>query len=163
MMASSSENTLDVVTSLDNCGAKDLRNHLSMNAGGTGTLIKLFRHLHSRMWSEIWFAFVCVKLASNSVPASYLTGNWKWFRKAIANSLKEEYIERSSSMYHFITLPMRVCWNNHNCTESYFNELDEHQRWKVVTWSLGYLLGLALKFGMSEGNFVGIGRQCGSW
>jgi hypothetical protein len=48
-MASSSENTPDVAMSLDNCGNKDLRNHSSKNDGGNGTLIKLFRHLHSRM------------------------------------------------------------------------------------------------------------------
>jgi hypothetical protein len=48
-MAYSSENTLNVATSLENCGTKDLRNHSSRNAGGTGTLIKLFQQLHSRM------------------------------------------------------------------------------------------------------------------
>jgi hypothetical protein len=104
MMASSSKNTPDITMSLDNCGTKDLRNHSKRNASGTGTLIKLFQHLHSRMRLEIWSAFVCEKLASNSVPASYLTGNWKWFRKAIASSLKEEYLERLGSMYHFMTL-----------------------------------------------------------
>jgi hypothetical protein len=49
MMAYSSEKTPEVATSLDNCGTKDLRNHSSKNAGGTGTLIRLFRHLHSRI------------------------------------------------------------------------------------------------------------------
>jgi hypothetical protein len=49
MMASSSEKTPEVVMSLDNCGTKELRNHSSRNAGGTGTLIRLFRHLHSRI------------------------------------------------------------------------------------------------------------------
>jgi hypothetical protein len=49
MMASSSEKTPEVTTYLDNCGTKDLRNHSSMNAGGTGTLIKLFQRLHSRI------------------------------------------------------------------------------------------------------------------
>jgi hypothetical protein len=49
MMASSSENTPDIAMSLDKCGTKDLRNHSSRNAGGTGTLIKLFQRLHSRM------------------------------------------------------------------------------------------------------------------
>jgi hypothetical protein len=49
MMAYSSEKTLEVAMSLDNCGTKDLRNHSSRDAGGTGTLIRLFRHLHSRI------------------------------------------------------------------------------------------------------------------
>jgi hypothetical protein len=49
MMVSSSEKTLDVATSLDNYGTKDLRNHSSKNDGGTSTLIKLFLRLHSRM------------------------------------------------------------------------------------------------------------------
>jgi hypothetical protein len=75
MMASSSEKTPEVVTSLDNCGTKDLRNHSSRNADGTGTLIRLFRRHHSWIWLEIWSAVVCSKLASNSVPASYLIGN----------------------------------------------------------------------------------------
>ena len=163
MMVSSSEKTFDVTTSLDNCGTKDLRNHSSRNVGGTSTLIKLFRHLHSRMWSEIWSVVVCSKLASNSMSVSYLTGNWKWFRKAIANSPKEEYLEQFSYMYHLLALLMSVCWNNCNCTESYFNELDKHQRWKVVTWSPGYSLGLASNFGMSEGNFISIGGQRGLW
>jgi hypothetical protein len=70
MMASSSENTLDIAMSLDSFGTKDLRNPSSMNVGGTGTLIKLFWRLHSRMWLEIWPTFVCSKLASNYVPAS---------------------------------------------------------------------------------------------
>jgi hypothetical protein len=48
-MASSLEKTLDVAMSLDNYRTKDLRNHSSRNVGGTGTLIKLFWHLHSRM------------------------------------------------------------------------------------------------------------------
>jgi hypothetical protein len=47
MMVSSSEKTPEVAMSLDNCGTKDLRNHSSRNAGGTGTLIRLFQHLHS--------------------------------------------------------------------------------------------------------------------
>ena len=163
MMASSLENTPDVATSLDNCGTKDLRNHSNKNANGTSSLIKLFRRLHSRMWSEIWSIVVCSKLASSSVLALYLTDNWKWLRKAIANLPKEEYLERSSSMYHFTTLPMRVRWNNHNYTKSSFNDLDEHQRWKVVTWSPGSSLGLSSNFGMSKGNFVGIGGQCILW
>jgi hypothetical protein len=33
-MVSSLEKTLDVMTYLDNCGTKDLRNHSSMNVGG---------------------------------------------------------------------------------------------------------------------------------
>jgi hypothetical protein len=47
MMASSSEKTPEVAMSLDNYGTKDLRNHSRRNAGGTGTLIRLFRHRHS--------------------------------------------------------------------------------------------------------------------
>jgi hypothetical protein len=107
-MASSLENTPNIATSLDSWGTKDLRNHSSRNAGGTGTLIKLFQRLHSWMWLEIWSTFVYSKVASNFVLVSYLTGNWKWFRNSISNLPKEEYLEWSSSMYHFIALPMRV-------------------------------------------------------
>jgi hypothetical protein len=49
MMASSLEKTTEVAMSLDNCGTKDLRNHSSRNAGGTGTLMRLFQRLHSRI------------------------------------------------------------------------------------------------------------------
>jgi hypothetical protein len=84
-MESSLEKTPEVATSLDDCGTKDLRNYSSRNAGGTGTLMRLFRHLHSWIWSAV----VCSKLESNSMLASYLTGNWKWLRKAIASSPKE--------------------------------------------------------------------------
>ena len=163
MMASSLEKTPKVATSLDNCGTKDLRNHSSRNVGGTGTLIRLFQRHHSWIWSDIWSADICSKLASNSVLASYLRGNWKWLRKAIASSPKKEYHERSSSMYHFAALPIRVHWNNRNWTESSFSELDEHHKWKVVMWSPRSSLGLALNFGMFKGNFVGIGGQRGSW
>jgi hypothetical protein len=77
---------------LDNWGTKDLRNHSNRNVGGTSNFIKIFQCLHSQMCSEIWSIFFYSKLVSNSVLASYLTGNWKWFKKAIANSLKEEYL-----------------------------------------------------------------------
>ena len=161
-MASYLEKTLEVAKYLDNCGTKDLRNHSSRNSSGTGTLIRLFRRLHSRIWSEMWSAVVCSKLASSSVPVLYLTGNWKWLRKAIASSPKEEYLERSRSMYHFATLLIRVRWNRRNWTESSLKELDEHHRWKVVTWSPKYLLGLPSNFGMSKGNLVSIEGQRGS-
>jgi hypothetical protein len=48
MTASSSEKTPEVAMSLDNCGTKDLRKHSSRNDGGTSTLIRLFRRLHSQ-------------------------------------------------------------------------------------------------------------------
>jgi hypothetical protein len=148
---------------LDNCGTKYLRNHSSRNDGGTSTFIKLFWCLHSRMWSEIWSTFVCSKLVRILLPMSYLTSNWKWFKKTIANSPKVEYLERSISMYHFTSLPMRVHWNQWNWMELSLNELAEHHKCKVVTWSPRSSLGLASKFGMSEGNLVGIGGQHRSW
>jgi hypothetical protein len=49
MMASSSEKTPEVAMSLDNCETRDLRNHSSKNVGGTGTLIRLFQRLYSRI------------------------------------------------------------------------------------------------------------------
>jgi hypothetical protein len=109
MMASSSEKTPEVAMSLDNCGTKDLRNHSRRNVGGTGTLIRIFQRRHSQIWSEIWSAVVFSKLESSSVPALYLTGNWKWLRKSIVSLPKEEYREQSSLMYHFTVLPIRVC------------------------------------------------------
>ena len=139
----------------------DLVNHLVSNSLGISKLMRKHRCLYSWMWSEIWLAFVYSKLANSSVSALYITGNWKWFKKTIANSPKVEYIEQSSSMYHFVALPMRVCWNRGNCTESSLKVFYKHHRWNVVTWSPGSSLGLPSKFGMSEGNFVGMGGQCG--
>jgi hypothetical protein len=115
------------------------------------------------MWSEIWSTFVYSKLVSSYVPTSYLTGDWKWFNKNIANSPKVEYHEWSSLMYHFATLPIRVRWNRFNCIESLCNVFDEHNRWKVVMWSPGSSQVLPSNFIMSEGNLVGMGGQRRSW
>ena len=68
------------------------------------------------MDQEIWTTLVCSNLARNLVPISYLTGNWKWFKKAIANSPKEEYLERSSSMYHFAVRQAMARIHEHNPT-----------------------------------------------
>jgi hypothetical protein len=63
--------------------------------------------------------FFCSNLANNLVSASYLTGNWKWFNKSIANSLKEEYLEQSSSMYHFAADPGdQILLKNSKCSKS---------------------------------------------
>ena len=47
--------------------------------------------------------------------------------------------------------------------ESSFSELEEHQRWKVVTWSLGYSPFFPSKLGISKVILTGTGGQFGSW
>ena len=59
-MASSSLVTPDVETSLDMYGNSDLRNHSNRNSGGMVALIRLFRLLHSWIWSEMWVALFCL-------------------------------------------------------------------------------------------------------
>ena len=65
-------------------------------------------------------------------------------------------------MYHFAAVPVKVLWNSLNLTESSFNELEEHHKWKVVACAPGYSLALPSNLGMSEGNLVGTGGHEGS-
>jgi hypothetical protein len=38
-----------------------------------------------------------------------------------------------NSIYHLVVEPVRVRWKSRNLIESSINELEEHQRWKVMT------------------------------
>jgi hypothetical protein len=44
-----------------------------------------------------------------------------------------------NSIYHFIIEPVRIHLKVHNLMESSIKELEEHHRWKVITWLLGLL------------------------
>jgi len=90
-------------------------------------------------------------------------GSWKWLRKASTNWWNDPYVPLGSSMYHCDVTPIRVCWNNRNLIELWFREFNEHQRWKVVTWSPGSSPFWPSNFGMSYGSLVGIGGHVGSW
>ena len=65
-------------------------------------------------------------------------------------------------MYHFAAVLIKFLWNSLNRTESSFNELEEHQRWKVVACAPGSSPALPSNLGMSEGNLVGTGGHVGS-
>jgi hypothetical protein len=90
-------------------------------------------------------------------------GSWKWLRKASTNYWKDPYVPLGSSIYHCDAISIRVHWNNHNLIESWFKEFDEHQRWKVVTWSPRSSPFLPSNFGMSDGSLVGTRDHVGSW
>lgn len=40
---------------------------------------------------------------------------------------------------------------------------EEHQRWKDMTWLVGYSLAFPLNFGIFKSNLVGKAGQEGSW
>ena len=65
-------------------------------------------------------------------------------------------------MYHFAAVPVKVLWNSLNLTESSFNELEEHHKWKVVACAPGSSPALPSNLGISEGNLVGTGGHKGS-
>ncbi len=65
-------------------------------------------------------------------------------------------------MYHFAAVPVNVLWNSLSLTESSFNELEEHQRWKVVACAPGSSPAFPSNLGMSEGSLVGTGGHKGS-
>ena len=62
-------------------------------------------------------------------------------------------------MYHFAAVLVRVLWNNLNRIVSSFSDLEEHHKWKVVTWAPGSSPTLSSNFGISEGSLVGMGGQ----
>jgi hypothetical protein len=74
----------------------------------------------------------------------------------MARVLKSVKKPRGSSIYHFAAEPVRVCWKSHNRMESSIKELDEHKRWKVMTWLFRSSPDLPSNFGMSDGNLAGI-------
>ena len=161
-MASSSFITPDVETSFDMYGNSDLRNHSNRNSGGMVALIRLFRLLHSWIWSKMWVALFCLKVDNKSVLKSYQTRSWKWLRKALAKSQKLLKAAEGSSIYHFSAVPIKVLWNSLNLTESSFSEFEEHHKWKVVGWAPGSSPVLPSNLGMSDGNLVGTGCHKGS-
>ena len=65
-------------------------------------------------------------------------------------------------MYHFAAVPVKILWNSLNLTESSFNELEEHHKWKVVACAPGSSPALPSNLGMSEGSLVGMGGHKGS-
>jgi hypothetical protein len=79
----------------------------------------------------------------------------------MARVLKSVKKPCNSSIYHFASEPVRVRWKSRNRMESSIKELDEHHRWKVMTWLFGSSPGLQSNFGMSDDNLDGITSQWG--
>jgi hypothetical protein len=70
---------------------------------------------------------------------------------------------RGNYIYHFSAEPIRVHWKSHNRMESSIKELDEHQRWKIMTWLFGSSPNLLSNFGMSDGSLAGTTIQWGEF
>ena len=119
--------------------------------------ISLFRIFHSWIWSKMWLDSSFLKVDNKSIPKSYRTGSWKWLRKALAKSQKILNTVEGNSMYYFVVVLVKVIWNNLNQTESSFSELEEHYKWKVVTWAPRCSPVFPSNLGISEGNLVGTG------
>ena len=79
----------------------------------------------------------------------------------MARVLKSVKKPRGSYIYHFAVEPVRVHWKSCNQIESSIKELDEHQRWKVMTWLFGSSPDLLSNFGVSDSNLDGIMDQWG--
>jgi hypothetical protein len=79
----------------------------------------------------------------------------------MARVLKSVKRPHGSYIYHFVAKPVRVHCKIRNRMESSIKELDEHQRWKFMTWLFGSSPNLPSNFGMSDGNLAGITGQWG--
>ena len=77
----------------------------------------------------------------------------------MARELKSWKDARGNSIYHFAAEPVSVRWKRRKRMESSMRELDEHHKWKVITWLFGSSLNFLSNFGISEGSFVGIAGQ----
>ena len=78
-------------------------------------------------------------------------------------SSNKTYSPLGNFIYHFVAGSVRVHWNSLKRIESSCKELEEHQRWKVVTCSLGSSLDFPSKLGMSEGSLLKTIVQAESW
>ena len=128
-----------------------------------GALINLHLHLHSWIWSEMRVDVVCQSEVRRSVHVSYRIGNWKCVKNAIAKALNSQKECCGNSMYHFAAILVRVLWKILRRIEPPIKELDEHHKWNVITWFSRSSLGLPSSFGISEGRFIGMVGQEGSW
>ena len=144
-------------------GSKEFVNQSASNWSGIGALVNLRLLLHSWIWLEIWVDVVCQSEVNRSVPISYQISNWKCVKKSIAKTLKSQNECCGNSMYHLAAMPVRVLWKRRRWLEPSIKELDEHQRWKVITWFFGSSPALPSNFGISEGSLTGMVGQEGSW
>ena len=137
LMTSSSVTTLDMATSQEIFGNKDLVNQSANKALGIEALTNLLCHLHTWIWSEMWVAIFGHNKVRSSVPVSYRMGNWKCVRNAIAKDWKMKKEETCNSMNYLAALSVRVLGNSHNLMESSKKELETHHRWYMEIWFAG--------------------------
>ena len=143
-------------------GNNDLINHLASSWIGTYVFTILRQRRHSWIWSDMWVAVICLKLVRSSVPVSYLMGNWKWVKKVVARVLKLSNEALGNSMYHFVAGLVNVRWKRRSLIESSFRVLDEHHRWKVITWFDGSSHKFPLNLGISDRSLWGIAGHQGA-
>ena len=144
-------------------GNKDLLNQESKSWSRMGALINLWHLLHSWMCSNMWVELYCRREVKIFVPISYQIGNWKWVRNIVANELKSINECCGSLLQHFLIMSVNILWKSLNQIESSIRELDEHHKWKVITWFLGYSPYFSSTFVMSGEIFpemVGQNRSC---
>jgi len=97
-----------------------------------------------------------------SVLVSYQIRSWKWVKKSIARESKFPQEFHDNSIYHFVVKPVRVLWKILKRMELSIKELEEHQRWKVMTWFLGYSPGFPSNFETLDDSLEGIRGQNGA-
>ena len=145
-----------MATSLAMGGSKYFVNQSASNWWRRGALINLHLLLHSWIWLKMWVDVVYRSEVNRSVPISYQMGNLKCAKKAIARALKSQKECCGSSIYHLATMYVRVLWNSRRRIEPSIKELDEHHRWKAITWFFGSSLGLPSNVGISKGILTGM-------
>ena len=131
--------------------ARDLKNKLRRTLSSNCALHKLRNFYHSWMWSNMCITFYCYKWVRISRRDSWWTKSCNNVRNIVASELKLPCDAEGWSIYHFIVGPVRVHWNNCNWIVSSMILLDEHHRWKVMTWFPGSCPCFPSNFGMLNG------------
>jgi hypothetical protein len=91
-----------------------------------------------------------------------MTGSLKNSKKALAKDSKVTWNPDFSSTYHLANGPVGVHLNNLKRMESSMMLFEQHHKWKVMTWLVGYSLIFPSNFGIFEGSLVGILGHVGS-
>lgn len=138
---------------------RDIKNMLRRTSSSNCALHRLQHFYHSCIWSDMCVESVCLKWVRSSKHKPWRTGSWKNARKVLSRELKFPCDAEGWSMYHFTVGPVKVCWNSHSQIVSYVILLDEHHRWKFMTWFLASSPYFPLNFLMSEGSLVGMAGQ----
>ena len=142
-------------------GNKDFMKQSAKSWSRIGALMSLLHLLHSWIWCKMCVDLFLHREVKRSVLVSYRMGSWKCVRKTISKALKSTNECHGSSIYHFVAVSVKVRWKSLNRIESSIKELDEHHRWKFITWILGSSPYFPLNFRISNGNLTGMGGHEG--